>query len=384
MKISEFFAALFGKKATGGGETVIIDIPPELYYKELAVYTASSLIANAVSLCEFRCFENGRPVRNADYYRLNVAPNKNENSSLFWHRVVQKMIRDPMGALVVEINGELHCAEHYSVRLERPVLGNLYDGVILDGGFQMNRVFTSQEVYLFRMEDECVSLLINGINEQYGRLLESAARAFRDTNGRKFKFKVDSMMVGDDDYAEEFKNVISKRIKAYMENEYATYVEYEGEELEEQTGKQSKGIDDFVKIREDMFQLVAGAFKIPQSLMAGNITSLKEVCDVFLTFAVDPIADAMTAVLNKRATYSEYASGNYYMCYSGKVKHKDLFDLASDADKLFASSLMCADELREELGLSPIGEPWSRQHYVTNNYSRVEDAAQPVKEGEEE
>lgn len=362
----------------------MIDIPPELYYKKLAVYTATSLIANAISLCEFRVFENHRSVKNEDYYILNVAPNLNENSNLFWHKVVNRMISNPEGAMVVELRGKLHCAEHFSIRQERPVLGNLYDGIILDGGFQLDRVFRADEVYLFRMEDESVKSLINGVNQGYGKLIQSAARAFQDTNGRKFKFKVGGMKSGDDEFAKEFQNTIAKEIKAYMENEYATYVEYEGEELEEESGnKQAKGIDDFLKLRQDMFQLVGQAMKIPQSLMTGNITSLKEVCDVFLTFAVDPFADTITATLNKRATYEEYAKGNYYQCYSGKVKHKDLFDLADASDKLIASTIMCTDEVREELGMNPLNEPWSHQHYLTNNYSRVEDAAKPVKEGSE-
>ena len=80
------------------------------------------------------------------------------------------------------------------------------------------------------MEDECVKGLIDGMYQEYGKLLETAARTFRDTNGRKFKFKVNSLKAGDEEFAKDFSEIISKNIKAYMENEYATYVEYEGEE----------------------------------------------------------------------------------------------------------------------------------------------------------
>ena len=138
-----------GKAKIGSSETIVIDIPAELYYKELAIYTATSLIANAISLSEIKCFENHSPVKNEDYYRLNVAPNKNENSNFFWHKVIRKMIRDPAGAMVVEVNGELHCAECYSLRVERPILGNLYDRIVLAGGFQMQKIFRAEEVYLF-------------------------------------------------------------------------------------------------------------------------------------------------------------------------------------------------------------------------------------------
>lgn len=384
MKLTDFLGKWLGKVKIGSSETVIIDIPPQLYYKELALYTASSYIENAISMCEIRVYKENKKVKNEDYYLLNVAPNKNENSNLFWHKVVRKMIRDPSGALVVELNHGLHCAESFSIREERPVLGNLYDGVVLDGGLQINKIFRAEEIYLFKMEDECVKKLIDGLYEDYGRLMQTAARAFKDTNGRKFKFKVSAMKQGDEDFAKDFEENISKNIRAYMENEYSTYVEYEGEELVDETknGPQAKTSDDIVKLRKDMFEIVGQAFKIPSTLMTGNVTSLKDVCDVFLTFAIDPFADTITKVLNKRATGMEYIRGNYYKCYTGKIKHRDLFDIAPNADKLIASSVMCTDEVREEMELESLNKPWSRQHYVTNNYRRAEDDLKTVsKEG---
>lgn len=227
MKLFDFLGKWLGKVKIGSKQTVVIDIPPELYYKEMAIYTATSLIANAISLSEIRTYIKNEPVRNEDYYLLNVAPNKNENSNYFWHKVIRKMIRDPAGAMVVEVKGELHCAESYSLRQERPILGNLYDGVILSGGFQMDRIFRAEEVYLFRMEDESVKQLIDGLYQDYGKLIQTAARAFRDTNGRKFKFKVDAVKAGDAEFERDFQSIIAKNIRDYMMNEYSTYVEYE-------------------------------------------------------------------------------------------------------------------------------------------------------------
>ena len=83
--ISDFLEKLFPVKQKVGGDpsAVVIDIPAELYYKELAIYTASSLISNAISRSEMRTFEAGLPVKKNDYYLLNVSPNRNETSSVF-------------------------------------------------------------------------------------------------------------------------------------------------------------------------------------------------------------------------------------------------------------------------------------------------------------
>lgn len=381
MKFFDFLDKRIKKERFGG--TVVIDIPPEMYYKELAIYTASSLIENAISKCEFKTYLKGKAVKKEDYYLLNVSPNDNENSSVFWHKIVRKMIRSQKGAMVVEMKGKLHVAESYSVREIRPIKGNLYEGVVLEGGLQLKKIFHAREVFLFKLEDENMRILIDGMYQEHGRLLKAAARTFRNTNGRKFKFKVDGIKQGDDEFNKEFTEIISKEIKSYMENEYATYVEYEGEELEEQVEKQRTTSDDVIKLRKDVFDMVGQAMKIPQALMTGNVTSVKDVLDVFLTLAVDPIADAITETLNKRATVGEFLKGNYYRVDTGKIKHRDIFDLAPNIEKLIGSSMFNTDELREELNRSELDTDWSKRYWMTKNIARVEDVANGVVEGGE-
>ncbi len=364
------------------GGSVVISVPTSIYYKELALYTATSLIGNAISKCDIKTYVQNESVKREDYYLLNVAPNKNENSSLFWHKVIRQMIRNPKGALVVELRGELHCAEDFVIREERPILGNLYEGVVLEGGLQLNKIFRAEEVFLFKMENESARLLIDGMYEEYGKLLQTAARAFRDTNGRKFKFKIDGVQQGDVEFNKQFKEIISKEIKAYMENEYATYVEYDGENLEEQSEKQRTNADDIIKLRKDVFDMVGQAMKIPQSLMTGNVTSVKDVMDVFLTFAVDPWADTITEVLNKRATVWEYMKGNYYKVDTGRIKHRDIFDLAPNVEKLIGSSVLNPDEVREELDRQPLDTEWSRMYFMTKNIAKTENVANGVEGGE--
>lgn len=123
--------------------------------------------------------------------------------------------------------------------------------------------------------------------------------------------------------------------------------------------------------------------KIPQALMTGNVTSVKDVLDVFLTLAVDPIADAITETLNKRATVGEFLKGNYYRVDTGKIKHRDIFDLAPNIEKLIGSSIFNTDELREELNRSELDTDWSERYWMTKNIARVEDVANGVVEGGE-
>lgn len=387
MKIIDFLENLLGIGQTSNGSrdsTIVIDFPAKLYYKELALYTASSYIANAISMAEIRVYKGGKKVKDADYFTLNVAPNRNETASLFWHKVINKMIRNEEGCLVVEVKDRLYVAENFGIKEERPILGNIYENVVLSDGLTLNRKqYRADEVFLFKLEDQQIKRLLDGMYDDYAKLMDTAARAFKDTNGRKYKFKVTGVKSGDEQFNEEFNNYISENIREYMESEYATYVEYDGEELIEDTGgKTAKSADDIVKLRKDIFEMFGQAFKIPSALMSGDITSIKDVCDVFLTFAIDPFADNITQTLNKRAGLDNFLAGNYYKCYTGRIKHRDLFDSASDADKLLSTSTMCVDEIRDELDLDPLNTDWSKQFYLTKNYEKVEEATIPIEGGE--
>ena len=206
--ISDFLEKLFPVKEKYGPDasSVVIDIPAELYYKELAIYTASSLISNAISRSEMRVFQHGVPVKNRDYYLLNVSPNRNETSSVFWHKVINRVIRNGE-ALVVEAGGYLYCADSYTRAYERPILGDIYEMVAV-GNFTFEKRFTQDDSYLFRLDNINVRQLIDGMYTEYGKILSSAAKALKQSNGQKYKLHIDGVKAGDNEFNEEFENFI--------------------------------------------------------------------------------------------------------------------------------------------------------------------------------
>lgn len=351
---------------------LIIEIPTNLSLKEMALYTATSILANAISGCEFRVYEKGKRVKNIDWYRLNIEPNKNENASLFWNKVVNKMMRDKKGALVVLVKGELLCAKSFDVE-EHPIDGNIYTNVTLDGGYKIDREFRHYESLIFKLEEESAKKFIDGINRDYEELFESAARAFKESNGTKYKLKVNSIKTGDKDFADEYENYIKDELESYLKNEHAIYVEYEGYELEKEDKRTEKSAEDITRIKKDIFEMIGQALKIPNALMKGDVTAIKDVTNVFLTFGVDPIAEMIQKVLNKRMGAKKVLSGNYYTVYTGKIKHRDTLEDAIAIDKLISSGFASIDEIREEEGYEELNEPWSKEHYITKNYAKMED-----------
>ncbi len=367
------------KRAADG--TIIIDIPASLYYKELAIYTATSLISNAISRSEIRCYENGKPVKNRDYYLLNISPNANENSSIFWHKVINNMVRKGE-ALVVDAAGALYCADGYTKQRDQPIKGDVYANVSV-GTFTFNKVFTIKDYYLFTLDDINVHQLIDGLYEDYSKMLTTASKAFRNSNGQKYKLHIDGVRAGDAAFQKDFEEYIKKQIIDYISSENAIYPEFDGYNLEPDKGANVKTSDDYLKLRADLFKMVASAFHIPESMMSGNITSMKEIVGAFLTFGVDPYADAITSTLNKRGDVDNYLKGNYYVADTSRIQHRDLFDVAASVSTLIGSGVYCIDETREELGKEPLNTDWSRKHFITKNFEEIDRFLKGVAEGGE-
>jgi len=372
--ISDFLEKLFPVRQKVGGDpsAVVIDIPAELYYKELAIYTASSLISNAISRSEMRTFEKGLPVKKQDYYLLNVSPNRNETSSVFWHKVINKVIRNGE-ALVVEAGGYIYYADSYVRASERPILGDIYEGVTV-GNFSFNKQFSQNDSYMFRLDNINVKVLIDGMYDQYGKILSAAAKSLKQSNGQKYKLHIDGVKAGDEEFNKEFEEYIKKQLKTYMESENAVYPEFDGYQLEADPiySNGSGSAADFVELKKELFSSVAGAFHIPESMMTGNITNMADIVGSFLTFGVDPYADMITEALNKRAGIDNYMAGNYYQVDTSKILHRDIFDVAADVSNLISSGVKCIDEVREMLGDAPLNTDWSRKHFITKNFEEIE------------
>ncbi len=356
------------------GTIVDVNIPESLYIKELALYCAISIIANAVSQCEIKVYKEGKNVQDNDWYSLNIKPNKNESASEFWHKVIERMLRagPEKGAFVFEQNGNLYCADNYNIDVKRPFLGNIYSGVIVDG-FQMDRKFMADQCMIFRLENIQANRMIAGMYEEYGKVISSAMESYKGTNGVSYRLNIAGLQAGDPSFAKEWEDVLKNQVRRFTDGESRVWINYTGRTLEEFDKKTvAKNSDDVVKTIEEIFKITGKAYKIPESLMLGNITNMNDVVKSFLTFAVDPITDMIGKVLTGAYGIWDWMQGNYYKVDTSGVNHIDIFDMANNIDKLISSAFASVDEVRERTGLDAINEEWSRKHLLTKNYEFTE------------
>ncbi|MGL5765659.1 MAG: phage portal protein [Sarcina sp.] len=368
----ERFIPVSKKKRYGSSQVIYGDVKNETHLKALAIYTATSYIASGISKCEFKVYENFKEVKNQDYFTLNLSPNLNETSTQFWYKVVEKMYYDKE-ALVIESKGNLYCADSFTTE-EFPMLGNKYKTIKI-GTETLDKVYKAEEVFLFKLENDDVVSLIDDLYNSLGLMFSHAIEEYKKANSEKYKLKISQVKAGDEEFNKEFEEIIKLQLKTFLENPKAVYPEFDGYELSAiNTSSAKNDSKDIIELKKAIFETVSQAFKMPKSLLDGNITNLNEVVKAFITFAIDPVAATIEEELSRKQGYSKWAKGNFTKVDTSTINHIDIFDIAENTDKFIASGTLCVDEVRELIDRAPLNNEFSKTHFITKNYQTAQDS----------
>lgn len=348
-------------------------VATQLYFKDLALQIGISYYANAISKCEFKVFEGGESVKNDLYYMLNVSPNPNQNSSQFLNALVTRYFRRGESLVYPDTTRKrLYVADGFSVD-EKPLGENVFSGISIEGE-TLTKKRKASEVFHFRLDDVRIKSLIDGAFGHYDKIMLSALEAFVRRNGQKYKLILDQYKAGDPEFTKQFNEVIKKQLEAFMTGANAVYPQFKGTDLVDISGGGNGASSDVIAIRKEMFETVAQAMKIPLAMMYGNITSIKDVINMFLTFAIDPFADMVGEEFTRKLyPFDAWRNGNYVQVDTSCISHVDILDVAGSVLNAVGSGAVCLDEIRERLGKQPLNNDLGRQHFVTRNYATPEE-----------
>ncbi|CRZ34597.1 HK97 family phage portal protein [Herbinix hemicellulosilytica] len=354
----------------------------DIYIRELAFWSTVNIIANTVSKCEFKTFLNGKEVRQREYYLWNIEPNKNQNSSAFLHKLIAKLYRNNE-CLVIEQNGQLVVADSFD---RKPYA--LYEDVFTQvqvGDFTFDKTFTQSDVLYYQLNDKNIRELINGLYNQYAKLISYTMTAYRRSRGIKGIFKYDTMPQPETRERQVFDDLINKKIKAWLEGDNAALPLGQGQDWKELQQKtyQSETTRDIRAQIDDIFDFTSRVFGVPPALLRGDVQDTSKAVDQLLTFCIDPLCDMLQEEINrKRNGYEGFIRGTYLKIDTTSIKHIDLFDNATAIDKLIGSGAYCINDIRRAAGHEIIDEPWAWQHWITKNYETIQNALTVLEGGE--
>ena len=346
----------------------------DVYFREMAFWSAVNLIANAISKCEFKTFIGGKETKAREYYLWNVEPNRNQNSSAFLHKLIAQLYRKNE-CLVIEQNSQLLVADSFE---RKPYA--LYDDVFTDvivGDFSFKRSFSQAEVLFFQLHAVDMKRVTDGLYDSYSKLIEYSMRAYQRSRGTKGTFNYETLPVGGTAERAAFDSLINEKIGKWLAGDNAALPLGKGQswqELQHKTYSTESTRDIRAQI-DDISDFTAKAFGVHPALMRGDVQSVGDALEYTLTFCVDPLVDNIAEEINrKRSGYSAFASGTYVKIDTKQIKHVDLLSVSTAIDKLIGSGAFCVNNIRELVGEPPIDEPWAWQHVLTRNYMPFEEA----------
>ena len=353
-----------------------------IFYKELAIRSCTSIIANALVMSEFKTFEKGEETRKDTHYLLNVQPNKNQNATEFWNEVVTKMIYDN-DCLVVNIDDEFFVADNFTPT-EYVYYKNTYKNVVVKG-LPIRRTFDEEDVFYFKLNDKNIKKMIDGLFNDYSTLLTAAIKSYKKANGFKGILKINSMMPQDDESKAALEDLISNQFKKYIENDNALLPLSDGMQLIESDKSKGTAKDtrDVKKLIDDILEFVCMATKVPIGLVKGDVAGVSEMTDNFLMLCINPFAKILQTEINRKLySKKQYLQRTYLKIDTQKIRLVDLGKLATAADLLFRIGVHNRDDNRELVGKERLGTEDSMMYYVTKNYETVVGKNEDLKGGE--
>lgn len=363
------------------GRSEIVDVADcidmdgmELQFREAAFWTCINLIANAIGKCEVREFRGGEQKRGQEWYIWNVQPNKNQNASAFWHKLISKAFCEGDALIVSEPYGVgIVVADGFTIDDTRPTYS--YRNVEV-GKRKIDRLSESEVLYL-RFNHKNMEPLIRKMSDSFLKLMASSMQNYLFNSGQHWKVHVDQILAGDDEWRTSFASMMEQQIKPFLNSASAILPEMDGYTYTQLSGGNTAVKSDEIRaLVTSIWAETSRAFLIPSALIAGNQQDTTVANRQFLTDVIDPIARMIEQEANrKRFTMDEYLAGDRLTVDTSAIVHFDIFANASNVEKIIGSGLKSVNELRAMIGDAPVPEEWANKHFMTKNIGSTEEAA---------
>lgn len=346
----------------------------ELQFREAAFWGCVNLIANAVGKCEVKEFRSGKLSRGPEWYLWNVSPNKNQNASAFWHKLVSKAFAEGDTLVVQEPYGTgMVVADSFNIDDTRSVYA--YTDILI-GKRKIARLPESEVLYL-RFNHKNMEPLIRKMAESFLRMMKTAMQNYLFNNGQHWKVHVDQVLTGDSEWRTTFAEIMDKQIRPFLDSASSVLPEMDGYTFSQISGTAASAKSDEVKtLATEIWTETGRAFLIPSALTGGNQQDTTVANRQFLTDVIDPIARMIEQEINrKRFTVEEYLRGDRLTVDTSAIVHFDIFANAANVEKIIGSGVKSVNELRALIGDAAIDEPWADQHFMTLNIGSAEKTA---------
>lgn len=284
-------------------------------------------------------------------------------------QVISNLVYDNE-CLIVQLEDQFYVADNFS-HTEYVFYEDVYKNVVVRD-YMLKDVFKESDVFYLKLNDANIKSLIDGLYDDYSKLLGISMSAYRKSNGRKGILEINGQAPLQGPAKEAFDKLMQKDFKEYLEADNAVLPLSNSYKFNESNNSNSKDSRDVRAVINDIIDFVAAAFHVPAGVIKGDIAGVEGQTDNFLMFGINPIAKLITSEINRKIYgRAMYLERTYIKMNTQKIKNVDLEKLSNSADLLFRIGVNSIDDNLEMLGKEPLNLEWSKEHYVTKNYQSV-------------
>lgn len=341
----------------------VSDTSMRTYLKHMALDTCANFVAKAAAQSTIR-IGDGRWD-----YKLNVRPNKNQGAIQFWEEFFYKLIARNEVLVIISDSGDLLIADSFN-REVFAVYDDLFKDVVVRD-YDFKRSFSMSEVLYLQYSTQKLDVFMRGLfrdyGELFGRVLETAMRNYQIRAGVSFDA---SRSLGKDD-REKLQNFLNKTFRAIREKAIAIFPLSKGFTYEEFSGKGSNpnmNLEELVKLKREIIDIVAEAIGIPTTLIHGDQAEVKENTKLFHMKCLSPLLRKLESELNAKIPEErEYLDGGRVEVIG--IDRPNIFELAQHIDKLISSGAFSRNEVRQKTGYEPVAG--LDAFVITKNYQEL-------------
>ena len=380
-----------GEGATNDGKKVtmqeIMEAAAELQIRDLALTVCVNMIANAVGKCEFQTFVNGKSVQGDEYYTWNIEPNINENSTMFIHRLIDKLCRENEVLVISTTHKDGHemlvVADDFARPKRYPQKMNTYTDVRV-GEVTYRKTFKESEVLHLVLNNKNAQEVVSRLYASYSKLISAATKSYTWAQGTHLKVKVDQTESAAEGFTKDFADMINEQVKPFMQGDNAVLPEFDGYEYDNLggTANTERSTRDIRALVDDIFDFTAQSLNIPPVLIKGTVQGTQDAMTRWLTTCIDPLCDQLQEeIIRKRYGRDLWQQKTYLHIDTSTITHFDLFANAANVEKLIGSGAYSINDVLAAAGMPKINEPWADLHWLTLNIGTMEAAARAINNG---
>lgn len=342
----------------------------KVYLKRSSVDKVLNFVARTFSEGRFVFRKNGEVINDPWEYILNVRPNYNQSSSEFWKQAIYTLLFENELLIVKTDDDQLLVAEYFD-KSDWTLYPTSFKNVKV-GNYIFERQFNMNDVIYVTYNNEELSLLIDGLFDDFSEVFESLMGAIKRNNQIRGVINIEKTgTFKDNNSVDRMQRQIEKMLRSFNQDSVAVAPMTNGMNYEETSNKGSikqQSFSDIDNLLSHLVDEVAEIVGVPSSLIKGDKSNLDSNLKAYKRLCINPLVKLIENELNAKIISKTQYKQSKRVVLTDIVK-PDAFDLAGDTERLISSGVLTPNEARELLGFEKVDDDMMDTHFITKNYT---------------